>query len=100
MSTAAASARFEAPSAYDWDTFFAALGDVPATRDTVTVKRKSRDYFWYSPILNEQLKDKLADIVAMPKDESEVIRVNPTYSIEKIRPRSRSGTESWIRAVL
>src|SRR4051794_16892492 len=49
MSALAASAPLEAPSSYDWDRFFAALGDVPATRDTVTVKRKSRDYFWYSP---------------------------------------------------
>ena len=36
---------------------------IDVTTDLTDLRRRSRDYFWYSPILNEQLKDKLADIV-------------------------------------
>ena len=39
------------------------------------VKQKSRDFFWYSPVLKEQLDHVTADIVVSPKDEAEVIRV-------------------------
>ena len=101
MSTAAASARLEAPSAYDWDTFFAALGDVPATRDTVTVKRKSRDYFWYSPVLNEQLNGKFADVVVTPRDEAEVIRVAAACAKapHPARRRAARGTGNYGQAV-
>src|SRR5215207_6314360 len=91
MSTAAASARPEAPSSYDWDTFFAALGDVPATRDTVTVKRKSRDYFWYSPVLNEQLKAKFAEVVVSPRDKAEVIRAASACAKARIPLVVRGG---------
>jgi FAD/FMN-containing dehydrogenase len=100
MSTAAASARLEAPSAYDWDTFFAALGDVPATRDTVTVKRKSRDYFWYSPVLNEQLKAKFAEVVVSPRDEAEVIRAASACAKARIPLVVRgAGTGNYGQAV-
>src|SRR5215207_155324 len=100
MSTAAASARLEAPSSYDWDTFFAALGDVPATRDTVTVKRKSRDYFWYSPVLNEQLKAKFAEVVVSPRDEAEVIRAASACAKARIPLVVRgAGTGNYGQAV-
>ena len=38
--------------------FRADLGDVPVIDDPVTVRRKSRDYFWYSPVLNASLAGK------------------------------------------
>jgi FAD/FMN-containing dehydrogenase len=39
------------------------------------VKQKSRDFFWYSPVLKRQLDHVTADLVVTPKDETEVIRV-------------------------
>ncbi len=39
------------------------------------VKQKSRDFFWYSPVLKEQLDHVTADLVVSPRDEAEVIRV-------------------------
>ncbi|MBZ9938775.1 FAD-binding oxidoreductase [Mesorhizobium sp. BR1-1-16] len=47
-----------------------ALEDNPAL-----VKQKSRDFFWYSPVLKGQLDDVTGDLVATPNDEAEVIRI-------------------------
>ena len=97
---AAVSAPIEAPSTYDWDRFFAELGDVPATRDAVTVKRKSRDFFWYSPVLNEQLKAKFADVVVAPRDEGDVIRAAAACARARIPLVVRgAGTGNYGQAV-
>ncbi len=39
------------------------------------VQQKSRDFYWYSPVLKRQLDAVTADLVVSPKDEAEVIRV-------------------------
>jgi FAD/FMN-containing dehydrogenase len=51
------------------------LSDVPVVLDPVRVRRKSRDFFWYSPVLNEELKDVAADILVEARDEGDVITV-------------------------
>ncbi|MEW5420602.1 FAD-binding oxidoreductase [Amorphus sp. 3PC139-8] len=42
------------------------------------VKQKSRDFFWYSPVLKRQLDHVTGDIVATPKSEADVSRVLAT----------------------
>jgi FAD/FMN-containing dehydrogenase len=39
------------------------------------VKQKSRDFFWYSPVLKRQLDHITADLVVSPQNEAEVVRV-------------------------
>lgn len=51
------------------------LGDVPVVTDPALVRQKSRDFFWYSPILKEQLKDVRADLVVEARDEDDVLKV-------------------------
>jgi FAD/FMN-containing dehydrogenase len=51
------------------------IGDVPVIAEPTMVRRRSRDFFWYSPILNAQLNGKSADIVVTPRDEADVIRI-------------------------
>jgi FAD/FMN-containing dehydrogenase len=41
----------------------------------VLVKQKSRDFFWYSPVLKRQLDAVTGDLVVSPTSEDEVIRV-------------------------
>ncbi|MDE5442437.1 FAD-binding protein [Bradyrhizobium sp. CSA207] len=51
------------------------LGDIPVITEQKVVRRRSRDFFWYSPILNAQLDGKSADLIVLPRDEDDVIRV-------------------------
>ena len=39
------------------------------------VQQKSRDFYWYSPVLKRQLDHVTADIIVSPKTEAELIRV-------------------------
>ena len=46
------------------------------------VRRRSRDFYWYSPILERQLDHVTADAVVTPRDEAEVVRtVAPAIGI-------------------
>jgi FAD/FMN-containing dehydrogenase len=55
--------------------FRATLGDIPVIDDLVGIKRKSRDYFWYSPILYQKLRDKTADLVVCPRNKADVLAI-------------------------
>lgn len=59
----------------DRSAFLAAIGDVPVLKDPLRVKQKSRDYYWYSPVLKRQLDDIVADAVVMPRNEADVLAV-------------------------
>ena len=39
------------------------------------VQQKSRDFYWYSPVLKQQLDHVTGDLIVTPKTEAEVIRV-------------------------
>lgn len=64
------------------------------------VKQKSRDFFWYSPVLKRQLDHVTADLVVSPKDEAEVIRVlEACYRLGvPVTPRG-SGTGNYGQAM-
>ena len=63
-----------APSSdIDWAAFAASLGDVPVITDPPLVKQKSRDFYWYSPILKAQLRGKFGDVVVVPRSEADIV---------------------------
>lgn len=39
------------------------------------LRQKSRDFYWYSPILKRQLENVVADAVATPRDEDELLLI-------------------------
>ena len=55
--------------------FCAAIDGIRVIDNPAEVRLKSRDFFWYSPLLKETLGDKSADLVVCPHDEADVIRV-------------------------
>src|SRR5579863_7553202 len=53
----------------------AEIGDVPVIAEPTAVRRRSRDFFWYSPILNAELSGKSAEVVVTPRHEEDVARI-------------------------
>ncbi|MCC3372674.1 FAD-binding oxidoreductase [Cohnella sp. REN36] len=50
----------------------AGLDGIPVYTDESTVEKLSKDFYWYSPVLDKKLKDKKADAIIAPRSESEV----------------------------
>ena len=64
------------------------------------VKQKSRDFFWYSPVLKRELDHVTGDLVVSPRSEAEVIRVlEACYAAGvPVTPRG-SGTGNYGQAM-
>ena len=57
------------------EALLAELDGIAVETDRALVRQKSRDFFWYSPVLKRQLNAVAAEAVVMPKTEAEVARV-------------------------
>ncbi|MBT9293019.1 FAD-binding oxidoreductase [Prosthecodimorpha staleyi] len=55
--------------------FRALIDGVRIEDNAQIVKQKSRDFYWYSPVLKRQLDHVTADLIVTPRDEAEVIRI-------------------------
>jgi FAD/FMN-containing dehydrogenase len=77
-----------------------ALAGLKIEDNPAIVKQKSRDFFWYSPVLKRQLDHVTADLVVSPKNEAEVIRILTTcYAMDvPVTPRG-SGTGNYGQAM-
>ncbi len=53
----------------------AALAHLDLDENPHSVKAKSRDFFWYSPVLKDRLDGVSADFVVSPKSQDEVIEI-------------------------
>jgi FAD/FMN-containing dehydrogenase len=58
--------------AYDLEGFRAAVSGLKIEENPVLVKQKSRDFYWYSPVLKRELEHVTADIMVTPQNEDEV----------------------------
>lgn len=88
------------PSRYDIAGFKSAIGDVPVIDEPQIVRRRSRDFFWYSPILNAELANKSADIIVTPRNEADVVTVAAACAKLRIPLTVRAaGTGNYGQAV-
>jgi hypothetical protein len=91
MSQAAALAHPPQAARYPIGALLADIDGIPLTTDAIDLRRKSRDFYWYSPILNEQLKDKIADVAVTPRDEADVVRVAAACARHRVPLTVRGG---------
>ncbi|GAU80806.1 FAD-binding oxidoreductase [Bosea sp. BIWAKO-01] len=88
------------PSRYDIAGFKADIADIPLIDEPQVVRKRSRDFFWYSPILNAELANKSADIIVCPRDEADVVRVAAACAKRRIPLTVRAaGTGNYGQAV-
>jgi len=85
---------------YDLARFRAAVGDVPVIDEPALVRLKSRDFFWFSPVLKDALGEKSADLVLCPRDEADIVRIARAAAKYRvpITPRG-GGTGNYGQAV-
>jgi FAD/FMN-containing dehydrogenase len=60
---------------YDIPALRDAIGSIVCEENPILVRQKSRDFYWYSPILKRELDAVTADLVVTPRDEAEVATV-------------------------
>src|ERR1700709_615292 len=56
----------------DVSAFRSELGDIPVEDHPRLVQQKSRDHYWYSPILKAQLDHVTAELVVTPRTQTDV----------------------------
>ncbi len=85
---------------YDIAGFRAAIGPIRCEDNPVLVRQKSRDFYWYSPILKRELDSVIADLVVTPVSEDEVRTIlAAAYSLKiPVTPRG-TGTGNYGQAM-
>ncbi len=67
------------------------LRDIQLLDDPGSLRMRSRDFFWFSPILKEALEGKRADIIAVPCDKAEVMRIAAACARHRVPLTVRGG---------
>src|SRR5262249_49744442 len=67
------------------------LSDIPILDDPGSLRMRSRDFFWFSPILRPALEDKRADLVVLPRDKADVMRVAAACAKHRVPLTVRGG---------
>ena len=57
------------------DSLRADLAGIEIIEEPNQVEKLSKDYYYFSPVLVDQLSDKVADLVVRPVSEAEVLQV-------------------------
>lgn len=79
------------PSTDRLTSLLADCGDIPVVTDPTIVRRRSRDFFWYSPVLNDQLSGRSADLIVTPRDEADIVRVAAACARHRVPLTVRAG---------
>ncbi|MEL6584456.1 MAG: FAD-binding oxidoreductase [Pseudomonadota bacterium] len=78
----------------------AALAHLDIDENEKVIKSKSRDFFWYSPVLKRHMDHLVADFVVNPKSQDEVIEVLKTCYAHDVPVTTRgAGTGNYGQAM-
>ena len=78
----------------------AALSHLDMEKKDSAIRAKSRDFFWYSPVLKDRLDHVTADFVVAPRSEAEVIEVLRTCYAHDVAVTTRgAGTGNYGQAM-
>ncbi|MEM8870075.1 MAG: FAD-binding oxidoreductase [Pseudomonadota bacterium] len=84
----------------DIDAAKAALSHLEIDENPSSLRAKSRDFFWYSPVLKARLDHLVGDFVVSPKSEAEVIEVLRTCYAHNVPVTTRgAGTGNYGQAM-
>jgi FAD/FMN-containing dehydrogenase len=67
------------------------LSGIQLLEDAGTLQPRSRDFFRFSPILKETLENRRAEIVAVPQDKDQLVRVAATFAPHRVPLTARGG---------
>ena len=99
QTTAQSAIQFES-QAIDWQAFATRFDTIETIQDLSQVAKLSKDYYHFSPILAEQLKDKVGNLVVRPKTEAEVLKVAKVCVDSKVPLIVRgAGTGNYGQAI-
>ena len=73
------------------DAFLADIAPIECNQNAAQVAAKSKDYFWYSPILTELLDGKAGDVIVTPRSQADVIKVAAACARHRINITVRGG---------
>jgi FAD/FMN-containing dehydrogenase len=78
----------------------AELGEIPHTTERALVRQKSRDFFWYSPVLKRQLDKVEAKAVITPRTEAELMATLAACARNRVKVTPRgAGTGNYGQAM-
>ena len=73
------------------ENFLADIAPIQSNQNAAQVAAKSKDYFWYSPILSELLDKKVGDVIVTPRSQADVIKVAAACARHRINITVRGG---------
>ena len=71
--------------------FRAEIGTIPCLDDPRLLQAKSRDYYWYSPILKDQLDECCGQLLVRPRNEGDVRTIAAAVARNRIPLTVRGG---------
>ncbi|MCX8996739.1 FAD-binding oxidoreductase [Rhizobiaceae bacterium BDR2-2] len=75
----------------DYDALKRDLEGIAIEDNPALVRQKSRDFYWYSPVLKEELDKVVGDLVVTPKNEADLIRVLKAAYAHGVPVTARGG---------
>jgi FAD/FMN-containing dehydrogenase len=71
--------------------FLADIAGIPTADDPALLRLKSRDFYWFSPVLKQALDSCRADLLVLPRDEDDVLRIAAACARHRVPLTPRGG---------